>query len=260
MQAKLPPLLVLLLTGLLSACGKLDSPEPGEYRAYVKVGGGEIPFMLQVSESSDGARLGVEREGELRPLTVVRMQNGALQAELPDNGGTLVADIGHRALKGELRLTDPHGKPQVLPFAADLHETYRFVAHPGTDNADISGYWELEAISPEHFSAPVTMQLNQRFDGVDGELILPSGKHLALLGQVSNNDVYLSGLGYGRALLLKGKVGKHGELLGDLWTNLSKAQRWAAKRLPEEDAAAQAQPEEQEQMRYVAFPSAVPIQ
>ncbi len=258
MKTNLRLLMTLLLAGLLGACGKLDAPAPGTYRAYVKVRGGEVPFVLQVSESAGNTVLGIVHDGELQAATSMQMQDGTLQAELPDGAGAIHADISRQELKGELRLTDPHGKPQVLAFAADLNETYRFIETPSTDNADISGYWQLEAISPEHFSAPVTVQLQQRFDGVEGELVLPDGQRLPLLGQVNGEEVYLSGLGHGRALLLKGKVGEHGELQGELWTNLSNAQRWAAKRMKEEEAAALA--EDHEPLRQVAFPWAIPTQ
>lgn len=257
---KLKAILSLLaLTSLLSACGKLDTPTPGTYRAYVNLRGGEVPFELQVKKQDGAPTLAVMRAGEQLPITDLVLQEGNLVGQLPDAAGTLHATISRGELKGEVRLVDTQGKPQTLPFAAEqLDQPYRFIEQASTDNADISGYWQLEAISPEHFAAPVTVQLEQHFDAVDGQLHLPDGKMLALLGQVHGDEVYLSALGQGRALLLKGKVNKQGELQGELWTNLSNAKHWGAKRMLDESAAALQQHEEP--VRKVALPWAIPTQ
>jgi hypothetical protein len=250
------PILICLFASLLSACGKLDAPVSGTYRAYVKLRGGEVPFELQVSSQSGKTALGILQDGELRPATKVVVSDGVLQAQLPDAMGALQVTLGRSDMKGELRITDPQGKVQVLPFAAELGKPYRFMQQAKTDNTDVSGYWQLEAISPEHFSAPVTLQLTQRFDVVDGRVQLRDGKIMTVLGQTNGDEVYLSLLGQGRAVLLKGKVNAQGELVGELWTNLSNARTWVAKRMV--DASGAAVSAHDEQLRKVAFPWAIP--
>lgn len=249
---------VLLLTGLLAACGKLDAPAPGTYRAQVTLRGGEVPFELQVTNENGQTALAIVRAGERLPLSDVALQDGRLDAQLPDAAGTLHATISRDELKGEVRLVDPQGKPHTLPFAADLDQHYRFVEKASTDNADISGYWQLEAISPAHFSAPVTLQLEQRFDAVDGKLLLPDGQLLPLMGQVHGDEVYLSTLSQGRAMLLKGKLNEQGELQGEIWTNLSAAGNWAARRMLDEQAVSLIPPDEP--VRQVALPWSIPAQ
>ncbi len=249
---------VLLLVSLLGACGKLDRPAPGTYRAQVTLRGGEVPFELQVNDENGQATLAIVRDDELQPLTGVVLKEGKLEAQLPDAAGTLHASISRGELKGEVRLIDPQGKPQTLPFAADLDDHYRFVEKPGTDNADISGYWQLEVISPEHFAVPVTLQLQQRFDAVDGRLLLPDGKQVAVYGQVNGDVVYLSVLGQGRALLLKGKVNQRGELQGESWSNLSAARNWVARRMLDEQAVSLTP--QDETVRRVALPWNIPTQ
>ena len=246
----------VMLTALLGACGKLAAPLPGTYRAHVNLRGGEVPFELEIGAQQGATTLGIRRADGVLPLTGLKLQDGTLEAQLPDAAGTVHADIRRGELHGELRMVDQHGAPQVLPFSAELNKPYRFVEQSSTDNADISGYWLLEAISPEHFSAPVTLRLQQRFDAVDGQLHLPDGKILTLLGQVHGDEVYLSALGYGRALLFKGKVNKQGELQGEVWANLSNVKTWAAKRMSDEQA--QAATAQDEQIRRVALPWALP--
>jgi hypothetical protein len=254
----LPPFLYIVLIALLGACSRLDAPVPGLYRAHVNVRGGEVPFELQISQQNGVTTLGIQRGDSLSPLTGLKLQDDALEAELPDAAGMLHADIGRDTLRGELRLVDPHGKTVALPFAAELNKPYRFIEHPLSDNADIAGYWTLEAISPEHFAEPVTLILQQRFDAVDGQLKLPDGKQLTVLGQVHGDEVYLSSLGFGRALLFKGKVSAQGELQGEVWANLSNVKTWAARRMS--DAQAQAASEQEEKLRRVALPWAIPPQ
>lgn len=249
---------VLLLTGLLAACGKLAAPTPGTYRAQVTLRGGEVPFELQVQNENGQITLAVVRNDERLPLTEVALKEGQLDAQLPDTAGALHATIGRGELKGEVRLIDPQGKPQTLPFAADLDEHYRFVEEASTDNADISGYWQLETISPAHFTAPVTLQLTQRFDAVDGALLLPDGKQLALLGQVDGDEVYLSTFSHGRAMLLKGKLNEQGELQGEIWTNLSAVSNWAARRMLADQVTSLLPPDEP--IRKVALPWHIPAQ
>ncbi len=253
----LTPLLVLCAS-LLGGCGQLDAPTVGTYRAYVKVRGGEVPFELQITRQNGATALTLLHGDETAPATGVQIKEGQLQSELPDGIGALQAQISKNQLKGELKLTDPQGKLQALPFAADLNSHYRFVEKPGTDNADVSGYWQLEAISPEHFATPVTLQLQQQFDAVDGQLKLPDGKLIHVLGQVDGDTVYLSVLGQGRAVLMQGKVNTHGELQGELWTNLSTANTWIARRMSDEAAALEQTPDTQ--VRQVALPWAIPAQ
>lgn len=250
-------LLIPLLALLLSACARLDTPTPGDYRAYVELRGGQVPFVLRVSNEGARPQLWLVRDGAAVPATGVQSKQGAISAQLPNGSGSLQATIRRKTLKGEVRITDPQGMTQTLPFAAELNQSWRFVEQAGTDNADVSGYWQLEAISPNHFATPVIMQLSQTHDAIDGQLLpdsgLESGQRLQLYGQVNGDEVYLGGLGQGRALLFKGKVNAQGELQGDLWTNLSTAQPAVARHTTEATLS-----EETEALRQVALPWAVP--
>lgn len=230
-------LLSLIFTAVLGACSKVATPLPGSYRAYVETQGGEAPFQLQVSTAHGKPMLDVVYADEAQPATNLVLHDGSLQAELPQAAGTLNASLSRSGMKGELKLVDSQGKPQTLPFTAQLHKDYRFVERPSTDNADVSGYWQLQPASSQHFAAPVTLRLTQRFDAVDGQL-LSNEQTLPLMGQVHGDEVYLSSLAAGRALLIKGKVDTHGDLSGELWINSNPGEQWQAKRMNAEQSAA----------------------
>jgi hypothetical protein len=244
--------------GMLCACNRLDKPVPGTYRAHINLRGGEVPFQLQISRQHDATVMGIQRGDTLVPMSGFKTQDGSFEVEFPESAGTLHADIARDELHGELRLVDPHGKAVVLPFAAEINKHYRFVEQAISDNADIAGDWVLEAISPEHFAEPVTLHLQQRFDAVDGQLRLPDGKQMTIVGQVYGDEIYLSSLGYGRVLLFKGKVGAQGELQGEVWANLANVRTFAARRMSDEQAQAAA--ESQEGVKRAVLPWAIPPQ
>ena len=243
------PLLALLSTG----CSRLDGPVAGDYRAVVEVKGGQVPLELRIGSQGGTPQLWLLQDGDALAATAVQFHEGVLEAQLPEGAGNLKVSFSRKQLKGELQIADPLGKTETLPFNAELNQRFRFVAQASTDNADISGYWQLSAISPDHFSAPVTLQLRQSFDAVDGKLILDQGsKPLTLYGQANGDDVYLSALSQGRTLLFKGKVDQHGDLQGQIWINSSQAQPAIATRIKDE------QPDNEEVVRKVALPWAVP--
>lgn len=240
-------LLIPLCALLLSACNQLATPLAGDYRAYVELSGGAVPFTLKID---DNAQLWLVQNGEAQAASQLKLVQGSFTATLPNGVGTLQANIGRNKLQGELRLPT-QGKAQVLPFTAELNKSYRFIEKVSTDNADVSGQWQLHAISPAHFSTAVTLELLQKHDAIDGQLLLPDGKKVFVYGQAHGDDIYLSCLGQGTAMLFKGNVNTKGELQGKLWINLSEAHAAVAARMQEK-------PIEEDTLRQVALPWEVP--
>lgn len=244
---------LLLFALLLAACAKLTMPEPGEYRATVAINGGEIPLQLRVATENGTTQVWLLQNEKALPATEVQVKDNNLYATLPAGAGQLKASISRNTLKGDLQLTDPQGKVHHFPFSAQLNKTYRFVEQSSTDNADISGFWQLTANSPDHFSTPVTLHLKQSFDAIDGKLIInQSNETLTVYGQAHGDEVYFGSIGLGRALLFKGRVNTQGQLEGQLWINASTGAAALA------TAIKDVEPETQDGMRQVALPWAVP--
>jgi hypothetical protein len=240
---------------VLSACSKVNAPVLGEYRAAINLKGGELPLQLDIKpagDSSDNVTVSMKFGDRTLSATRVAFKDGNLTAQWPDIG-TMDVDFDRNSMTGKLLITDAQGKPVTLPLNAKLDQHWRFLQQSGVDNADISGNWQLEALSTEEFNTAVSMQLTQRFDQVNGSLTLPDGRNVGVIGQIKGDDVYLGTLGYGRAVLLKGKVNVKGELRGDFWVNTAAAHPWVAKHsantLAAEDAAT----------RKVGLPWAVPV-
>lgn len=243
-----------LLTALgLSACSKLEAPVPGEYRAYVELRGGQVPFQLRIGNDHGQPQVSLLQDGKAIAATGVSMQDGVLTAQLPQGAGSLRVTPERKSLKGELRITDAQGLAQALPFAADLGASYRFLEKGNTDNVDASGDWLLETPSTGHFVTPVKLQLTQSHDAIDGVLQLDANTALPVVGQASGDQVFFSAIGHGRALLFKGEVTAQGELKGELWHNLDAAHAAIARR-----AATAAGDASEDALRQVALPWAVP--
>jgi len=257
-----PSAVLCLVSVALAACSKLAAPLPGHYRAAIELKGGEAPVQLQIAQQNGQVQLSLLNGDDTVNATEVSVQNGELHALLPKHAGELQATFTSQGLSGKWQLADTQGKTTTLPFTARLDARYRFIDKAATDNADLTGYWQLDhsvQLTAQQASAnamPIVLNLKQTHDAVDGVLIVSDSEQLNLCGQVHGDDVYLSAIGAGQIVLFKGKVNSHGELEGKLWRNSSAAQPWTAKRnldQPTLDAVGDG-------ARQVAFPSAVPLQ
>jgi len=254
-----PALLSLVCLAAVSGCAKLDAPEAGDYRAALTLQGGEAVLPLHIDRSGRNIQLNLKLGDHSLAASEVRVQDGQLSAVLPDHLGELQAKIRSNGLSGEWRIADAQGKSAVLPFDAKLHATYRFEEKSLTDNADVSGFWNLNAAALHvGDAASPALQLAQTHDAVDGTLLLPNNEHGIVFGQVHGDDVYFTVVGAGQVTLMKGKVNSHGDLEGKLWANSNEAQSWSAKRSEDEPAAAALFESNDDTTRRVAFPWPIP--
>ncbi len=265
-----PSLVRCLVLGLLAlwltACSRLDAPEPGDYRAVLNLKGGELPLLLKITPPASSGNASENAPGNAPINTVslallagdqtfnanqVAIQNGKLTAEWAGLG-TLSGEFSTQGIRGELRIKAANGHVVALPLTARRDQPYRFTEQSSSDNADVSGSWQLEALSTDHFNTPMLMQLRQQHDQVDGSIQLPEGGVIGVIGQTRGDDVWLGLLGQGRAVLLKGKVNDRGELQGEFWVNLESAQPWIARHDHHTSATDVAD-------RQVGMPWAVPV-
>lgn len=227
---------ILLLPLLLAAaCGRVDAPSPGVYRAVIQTGGGELPLLLRITEQQGTPKVELAR-GSQWISTTSRLQAGVLQIQLPDDGGDISAELSRKGMKGTWRATSQSKtKTGPLPFTAQLNDSHRFVKEPALDNADISGDWLLESAPSDTLGdkGMLRASFTQTHSLVDGYLDLGNGRQLAVLGQVNGETVFFGGLGWGHALLFKGEVNSQGVLAGEYWDGAGKAMKWSAEPMAE---------------------------
>lgn len=228
---------IFALAVLAGCVGKLDEPRSGGYRAVVELpSGGELPFLLEIGTESDALQLWVVTGDDKRPATGVKAQDGLLTAQLPDGLGTLNASVRRSGLSGQLELVDAQGGRQTLSLEAKYGASHRFFDKSATDNADVSGRWTFECPGE---TRGFTAELRQSHDNVDGVASPAGGSAMTVWGQVRNDEVFLGGLGNGRALLYKAHMNKKGQLEGKFWEGANKAQTCSGMRLkPEIEAEA----------------------
>lgn len=221
-------LLVWPLLGVLGACGMVNSPQPGMYRAVISLAGGEVPMQLRIDKMDAAKNLAVQLfvvEGEASvPATDLQINGNELRATLPGELGVLKVQFDRNSLHGELQLAAVAGKPLAFPVTARRGENYRFFKTAATDNADISGGWRVQVLNDS-----MPLALIQTHDGVDGSLHVQD-KSCDITGQIHNDDVYLAGFCKWQLMLFKGSVNKEGELAGDFWQNNQPSQYWHARR------------------------------
>lgn len=205
----------------LAACGKpVDEPQPGVYRAALKLPGGEAPFGLEVARENDRFVLYLVNATERTRVDNVTLADDELSAVFPGYENTLRATMYRDRLEGNVTLIKDDSKEQVIPFRATRAETHRFYKESLTDNADLAGRWEVTLTSAGKSTAAVAI-FEQRHDRVTGTVMTPTGDHRFLEGQVHGEDAQLSTFAGGLAYLYKLEVNSRGELEGDMWQGLA---------------------------------------
>ncbi|WP_157994202.1 peroxiredoxin family protein [Peristeroidobacter agariperforans] len=218
-----PVLAGLLVT--IAACGRpVDEPQTGDYRATLALPGGEAPFGLEVRKENDRFVLYLENAAERTRVDNVTLTDGELSAVFPGYENSLHARMYRDRLEGSVTLIKDRSKEQVIPFHAQRQDpgaaTYRFYKEPLTDNADLSGRWEM-TLTSEGKSSPAVAILEQQHDRITGTVMTPTGDHRFLEGQVHGEAAQLSTFAGGLAYLYKVKVNGKGELEGEMWQGLA---------------------------------------
>lgn len=212
---------VLVLALVLTACGgPVDEPQIGNYRATLKLPGGEAPVGLEVAKENERFVLYLTNDTERTRVDNVQLANGELSAVFPGYENSLRAKMYRNRLEGNVTLIKAGGKEQVIPFQARRGETHRFYKESLSDNADLAGRWEMSLTSDGKTTAAVAI-FQQQHDRVTGTVMTPTGDHRFLDGQVHGEEAQLSTFAGGLAYLYKLKVNDHGELEGDMWQGLA---------------------------------------
>ncbi|MEO7206497.1 MAG: TlpA disulfide reductase family protein [Steroidobacteraceae bacterium] len=229
----------------LAACHQGDAPaaaassgnevKMGNYRVVLQTPGGELPFGLEL-KLHDSLPVGYLINGRERLLlSEVKITGSHLEIAMPGYENVLKADALGNELHGEIFLVKPNAKNQHVPLHATLGETYRFFAHPGNGNADVSGRWAVKFIDDGAAAEVAVGEFSQSHDVVSGTILTTTGDHRYLAGQVKGDELYLSTFDGAHVFLYKAKIAADGSLDGDWWSGLAFHEKWIGKR----DAAAQ---------------------
>ncbi len=215
---------------LLGACSsKVAEPVAGHYRATLELPGGPAPIGLEVAREKDGVVLYLMNGAERTRVPNVTLKDGELSAVFPGYENSLRATMHRDRLEGDVTLIKAGGVEQVIAFKAVLSETWRFYPDSATDNADVSGRWEVTFTDDAGRTSAGVAIFEQSHDRVTGTVMTPTGDHRFLEGQVHGDDLQLSTFAGGLAYLYRLRV-ENGSLVGDYWQGLKSHEKVAARR------------------------------
>ncbi|HEY6641792.1 TlpA disulfide reductase family protein [Povalibacter sp.] len=222
-------LLPLLCLVFASCSSRAPEPVAGTYRATLELPGGPAPFGLEVRREGDGIVLYLDNGSERTRVPNVTIADGKLVAMFPGYENSLHADIHRDRLEGSVTLIKAGGVEQVIPFRAKLNENWRFHPESLTDNADVSGRWEVTFTDDTGKTSKGVALLEQSHDRVTGTVMTPTGDHRFLDGQIRGDELQLSTFAGGLAYLYKLRLEK-GALVGEYWQGLNSHEKVAAQR------------------------------
>jgi hypothetical protein len=218
----------------IAGCDYFDRGlRPGSYRALLETPVGELPFGLDVAQEGDlFVLILVNGEDRVR-IHDVRVNDDRLQASLPGSEATLRLRVRRRALDGELTLPREGSTPIALPMRAEYGETHRFFEEPLTDNADVQGRWSVVISNDGVESTAAVAEFLQRFERVAGHIRTRETEGPLLVGEIHNEDLFLSSFDGRTAVLLRATVDGRGALEGEIWSSTTGAARLQAVRNPD---------------------------
>lgn len=226
-----PALLAAL--ALAAGCGpKSRDLQPGLYRAVVELPGGTVPFGIDVVAEKPGFALYLVNGEDRVRAPSVKAVPGVLTAALPGTGNVLKAGISGDELDGEIKLADAVGGKSTLPFSAKRGQDWRFVEEPRSDNADFSGRWSIEFTDDAGNTISGVAEFAQSFHAVTGSVRTADGEQ-PLAGDANDEELRLSLFDGQQAVLYKGKLNEHGELVGERWSTATGHARYIATRNPD---------------------------
>lgn len=220
----------LMLLALAGCSGRIDEPQLGVYRAELELPGGATPFGLEIAREQDRYVLYLLNGKERARVSNVTVANDELTAVFPGDENSLRAAMYRKRLQGSVTLIKAGGKEQVIPLRATLGDTYRFYEKSLTDNADVSGQWEMTLTDDEGKPSKAVALLEQEHDRVTGTVMTSAGDHRFLEGQVHGDELQLSTFAGGLAYLYKLRVTDSGGLDGDYWQGLAVHEKITARR------------------------------
>ena len=204
--------------GLGGCSSRSRDLEPGTYRGVLELPGGELPFGLDVAREEDGLVLYLVNGEERVRVPDVTVTEGRVEADLPGDGNRLTGQVRGGTLEGEVSLSGADGERSVLRLRAESGQAWRFFEQPSTDNADVSGRWDLSCTGEGGAARTGVAEFVQSFERVTGTIGWADGETAVLAGEVHGEELYLSRFDGGKALLFKARVTDSGDLEGDYWT------------------------------------------
>ncbi len=223
--------------GPVSEAGSADA-RVTRYRAAILCPGGEIPFGLEIKESSSPRAWVINgRERMEVPSVSIRPDSIVLDFEYYDSqiDGVFqrANEDGERILQGKWRKRIDKEKSAELPFSAVAGVQDRFLRPTAPRDsaakaAAIDGRWAVRFSKSED---PAVGVFAASPDGtVEGTFLTPTGDYRFLAGDFVDGRLRLSCFDGSHAFLFDARLQSDGTLAGDFWSRDAWHETWTARR------------------------------
>jgi thiol-disulfide isomerase/thioredoxin len=228
------------------ACGKQEESKPvaaniavepgislaGVWRVVLESAGGELPFMLEVSEGADSTYSAVARNGEERlPFSSVAVSGEKVRFVFDHYDSFLegIVTADSESMTGEWSRRAMGEERTRMNFMATKTVEHRFEPiadrEPLNVMEDISGEWTVQFDGDE---APSLAIFKQEGRVVTGTFLTTLGDYRYLEGAYEYGMLRLSVFDGAHAFLFYAEVDPNGEMKGDFWSRDTYHTTWTA--------------------------------
>jgi thiol-disulfide isomerase/thioredoxin len=227
---------LLLIAQLADAQGNLALPA-GEWRAWLDVPGGELPFQLRIAGPAGALTAEIVNGSERIPVPEMRAHlDGGVRLAFPHYDSEILAQpsLEGSRLDGVWRKRRGPNTWSEVPFHALSWQAGRFP--PGGEGIENvpeawTGRW---AARFESSPDPAVALLFVRDDGLaQGTILTTLGDYRFLAGRLFEGELRLSTFDGAHAFLFHARLGADGTLAGDFWSGALHHETWSARRDPQ---------------------------
>ncbi|MFC1492965.1 peroxiredoxin family protein [candidate division KSB1 bacterium] len=231
--------IILIMFSILSVnCSSRNDVFTGMWRAALETPGGDLPFMIEIEESSDGNTDAYIINGEERIMfTSLTLTESSMEFGIDHYDSYITAEIDESGTKlsGTWTRRGMSGNNTVMNFSAEKRVTERFAIDRTREAAetaekDVSGDWIVDFIERDGGTSPSAGIFKQNGNIVTGTFLTTTGDYRYLEGVYENGSMRLSCFDGAHAFLFKAELDSEGKMTGGFWSRDRFVQNWTAVR------------------------------
>ncbi|MEZ5473276.1 MAG: TlpA disulfide reductase family protein [Marinicella sp.] len=203
----------------------------GLWRGVLASPGGELPFGLQLTKTSDHYQAKILNGPEQVDTSAVVLNGNQIEIQFSWYDARITATVGEHGelMQGVWLKTAPNNTVSLLPFSATRGYPYRFEPQDTVQMAaQLGGVWQVEFSDDDGVTVAVG-EFKQSGHKLNGTFLTPTGDYRYLAGDVLGNRLRLSAFDGAHAFLFDAHLG-NGQLQGNFWSRDSYHATWVAQR------------------------------
>lgn len=187
----------------------------------------ELPFLIESGTGGLVIRNGAERIG----LNEITQKDDSLFIRFPVFDSEIRATVMGPVMMGVF-INHARSSQNELPFRAVEGMNFRFNQQPEAPYGSVDGRWDITYEGTTGIDHHGVLLLKQVNNTISGTVLLASGDHRYLDGELSGDHLQLSSFNGFHAFLYEGRLQKDGTLRGHFFSGSLFHDTWTAKRNP----------------------------